>query len=164
MSAKTILIVDDSQIILKALSMKLRAHGYQVSTAADTASAIGTVRREKPDLIILDVNFPSDCWDGFGLMNWLRRMDEAKHAPVVIISGSDAGNYHQRCLEAGAAGFFLKPLDHEQLLATLRQALHQTEAEQAVVPLPSESTESPKADNRSNGPKLILMVEDDVSL
>src|SRR5215467_1987686 len=93
-SGKKILIVDDSVIILKTLSAKLRSSGYQVFTAADGSQAVSTVRRERPDLILLDINFPPDvghgggvAWDGFLIMNWLRRMDEAVNTPVVIITG-----------------------------------------------------------------------------
>ena len=164
MSSKTILVVDDSLVLLKALSIKLGAHGYKVVTVSDTASALGAVSKEKPDLIILDVNFPADSgWDGFGLMQWLQRMDQTKQTPVVIISGSDEGSYQERCRKAGAVGFFLKPLDYEQLLATLRDALHQAPEDQAFAPSPIEA-ESSASPERSNQPELILMVEDDVSL
>lgn len=161
---KTILIVDDNLVLLKALSMKLRSHGYHVLTAPDTASAIGMVRRNKPDLLILDVNFPTDSWDGFGLINWLRRMDQGRDVPVVIISGSDAGNYHERCLECGARGFFLKPIDHQALLATLRDALGQGAPEQKLVELPPELPDNCSTPRDESGPRRILMVEDDLSL
>lgn len=164
MNNKTILIIDDSLVLLKALSMKLRAHGYKVVTVADTASAVGAVPRENPDLIILDVNFPADSgWDGFGLMQWLRRIDQVKQTPIVVISGSDTGNYQERCRQAGAAGFFLKPLDYVQLLGTLREALHQTPEDQSVRPVTDlEPAEAPDA-VRNDRPELILMVEDDVA-
>jgi CheY-like chemotaxis protein len=96
---KKILIVDDSVIILKALSAKLRANGYQVFTAVDGSEAVSTVRRERPNLILLDINFPPDvahgggvAWDGLLIMSWLRRMDEALNTPVIIITGSDSAS------------------------------------------------------------------------
>src|SRR5213594_4756279 len=79
-TAKKILIVDDSIVILKTLSMKLKSSGYQVLTAADGATAVSTVRRERPDLILLDITFPPDvahgggvAWDGFLIISWLQR-------------------------------------------------------------------------------------------
>src|SRR6185436_18936059 len=82
---KKILVVDDSPIILKTLSMKLKSRGYDVLTAEDGSVAVSTARREKPDLILLDITFPPDVghgggvpWYGFLIMNWLMRMDEAK--------------------------------------------------------------------------------------
>ena len=83
MDKKKILIVDDSVIILKTLSMKLTVSGYQVLTATDGGTAVSIVRRERPDLIVLDISFPPDVghgggvpWDGFLIMNWMKRLDE----------------------------------------------------------------------------------------
>ena len=77
-----ILVVDDSQIILRILSDALKSKGYQVFTATDGAGAVSLVRKEKPDLILLDLFFPLDvayCGgglrDGFLIIEWLRRMD-----------------------------------------------------------------------------------------
>jgi DNA-binding response OmpR family regulator len=130
MSRRKILIVDDSIVILKALSMKLQANGYEVITAVDGSSAVAACRRDRPDLILLDINFPPDVphgggvpWDGFLIMNWLRRMDEAKDVPVIIITGADGAGYRERCLAAGAVGFLIKPIHQEELLGAIREAL-----------------------------------------
>src|ERR1017187_2997660 len=104
MSQKKILIIDDSLVVLKALSGLLQARGYSVLTAQDASVALLTVRREIPDLILLDINFPLDVgsggglgWDGFQIMGWLRRMDEAKEVPIIIITGDDPAKYKDRC-------------------------------------------------------------------
>src|ERR1041385_2273683 len=89
---KKILIVDDSVLVRKTLGMKLKSSGYDVLEAADGGTAVSTVRRERPDLILLDISFPPDVghgggvsWDGFLIMAWLQRMEEAKGIPVFII-------------------------------------------------------------------------------
>ncbi len=127
---KKILVVDDSFIILKTLSMKLKASGYAVLTASDGAEAVSAVRRERPDLILLDITFPPDvahgggvAWDGFLIMDWLRRMDEAKDTPIIIITSGDPAKYKERSFAAGAAGFFQKPINNDELLTTIRQSL-----------------------------------------
>ena len=81
---KKILIVDDNEVILKTLSLKLTSAGYAVLTAIDGSAAVAAARRDKPDLILLDLSFPPDVahgggvpWDGFLIINWLRRIDEA---------------------------------------------------------------------------------------
>src|SRR5579862_717833 len=109
MNRKKILVVDDSAIILKTLSMKLKAGGYDVLTAEDGAVAVATARRERPDLILLDLTFPPDVahgggvgWDGFLIIDWLRRMDEAKDIPVIVITGGDPERYRARSIAAGA--------------------------------------------------------------
>lgn len=129
-TGKKILIVDDSVIILKTLSAKLRSSGYEVSTALDGSEAVSTVRRQRPDLILLDINFPPDvghgggvAWDGFLILNWLRRMDEAVNTPVLVITGSDPAKYKDRCLAAGVSGFFQKPINNEELLSAISKIL-----------------------------------------
>lgn len=110
--------------------MKLKANGYEVLTAEDGAGAVGTVRREKPDLILLDLSFPPDVahgggvpWDGFLIMNWLRRMDEAQGIPIIVITGGDAAQYKDQALAAGAVSYFQKPIDNDELLGVIRQTL-----------------------------------------
>lgn len=123
-----ILVVDDSAVILKTLSFKLKSKGYDVFTALDGAEAVSTARKEKPDLILLDISFPPDVahgggvpWDGFLIMEWLRRLDELKRTPIVVITGGDPMEYEKRALDAGAVAFFQKPLDHDGLIDVIRQ-------------------------------------------
>ncbi len=130
MSRKKILVVDDSQLILKMMSMKLTASGYDVVTAEDGGDAVSAVRQERPDLILLDITFPPDVahgggvgWDGFLIMNWLQRMEEAKTIPIIVITGGDPAQYKDRALAAGAASFFHKPIDNDALLAVIQDIL-----------------------------------------
>jgi len=140
MSPKKILVVDDNAIILKTLTMMLKSNGYEVLTAADGAAAVSTVRREKPDLILLDITFPPDvahgggvAWDGFLIMSWLHRMDEAKGIPIIIITGGQEARLKERSLAAGAVDYFQKPIDNDQLLASIHLHLGEptTDAAQA---------------------------------
>ena len=126
---KKILLVDDDAIILKTTSMKLQSQGYAVITAADGAGAIHAVRKEKPDLMLLDLSFPPDVasggsvpWDGFNIISWLRRL-EWNNIPFIIITGGDPAKYKERSLATGAIAFFHKPLDHDKLLSLIEQTL-----------------------------------------
>ncbi len=130
MNRKKILVVDDNAVVVKTLSLKLKASGYDVLTAEDGSTAVSTARRERPDLILLDIGFPPDVahgggvgWDGFLIMDWLKRMDEAKRIPVIIITGSNAEETKARSMAAGAVGFFQKPVNNDELLAAIRKAL-----------------------------------------
>jgi CheY-like chemotaxis protein len=134
MDRKKILIVDDSAVILKALSFKLKSSGYDVLTAADGSEAMAAARSARPDLILLDISFPPDvghgggvAWDGFLIMDWMRRLDSARNIPIIIITGGDPAKYKERALAAGAVSFFQKPVDIEKLLAVIRQTLGETE-------------------------------------
>jgi CheY-like chemotaxis protein len=124
---KKILVVDDNEIILKTLSLKLQGAGYQAITALDGAEAVAAARKEKPDLVLLDIGFPPDVdgvpWDGFRVMEWLQRLDAAKRIPIIIITGSDDPKDKERAASSGAVAFFHKPIDHDDLLKVIRATL-----------------------------------------
>ena len=131
---KRILIVDDNPVLVKGLTNVLVEAGYEVLTAEDGAAAVSIARRERPDLMLLDITFPPDvahgggvAWDGFLIMTWIRRMEECQGIPIVIISGSDATQYRPRALKAGAVAYFQKPFEPTELVATIRQTLGDSE-------------------------------------
>jgi CheY-like chemotaxis protein len=132
-------------VILKSISMKLTANGYDVVTAEDGSEAVGAARRAKPDLILLDLSFPPDVghgggvpWDGFLIMDWLRRLDEAKDIPIIVITGGDPAQYKDRALAAGAVSFFHKPINNDELLTVIRQTLEKSQAEGPSSPAVSQ--------------------------
>jgi len=126
MNRQKILIVDDDAVVVKAMSMKLEPAGYEVVSAADGSEAISAARKEKPDLILLDVNFPADVnqsWDGFKVIAWLQRVDEAKGTPVIVISGGETAKFKTRALQAGAIAYLQKPVDNDELLGLVKLSL-----------------------------------------
>lgn len=134
--AKKILIVDDDAVIIKTTSAKLKSHGYAVVAALDAAEAMSAVRQDRPDLILLDISFPPDVahggnvdWDGFKIMAWLQRVDEAKDTPIIIVSGGDPAKYKDRSLNTGAVAFFNKPIDHDELLSFIAQVLRREDGQ-----------------------------------
>jgi CheY-like chemotaxis protein len=124
---KKILVVDDNEIIVKSLSLKLQGAGYQVLTALDGSEAVACVRKEPPDLILLDLSFPPDVggvpWDGFRIMEWFHRLDTVKKIPIIVITGSEDPKSKERATGAGAVAFFQKPLEHDYLLKVIRATL-----------------------------------------
>ncbi len=143
---KRILIVDDNRVVLKVTAAKLQDYGYEVHTAEDGGGAISKLREVKPDMLLLDLNFPPDIahgggvpWDGLLLLSWLRRMTEAEHLQVIAITGGDLPDYKERCLEAGVLDIFLKPLDIEALVAMIRRALREAPRVQDPAPAPARS-------------------------
>jgi CheY-like chemotaxis protein len=124
---KRILVIDDNEIILKTTSMKLQSAGYQVFTALDGSEGVSMVRREKPDLVLLDISFPADVtgvnWDGFRIMEWLHRVDETKKIPIIVISGVVEEKNKQRATSSGAVAFFPKPVNFDEMLKVIRATL-----------------------------------------
>lgn len=128
--AKTILVVDDNPIILRVMSEVLGKNGYRVLTAETGADTISILHKNRPDLILLDVDFPPDVGniaspfrDGFVIIDWARRMFHAEKIPVFIISSYDEQQYKSRAKEFGILTFFKKPLDNKDLLHAIRVAL-----------------------------------------
>lgn len=141
-AGKKILVVDDNLVVLKTISIFLKPRGYVVLTAATGSEALTLVRKEMPDLILLDLSFPSDASnisgpmvDGFLIIQWLRRMREAMDVPINIISVTEPEKYQDRARAAGVVACFHKPIDSNKLLEAIHEALDQT-----AVAMPSEGT------------------------
>ena len=131
---RKILVVDDNPVVLKAFELKLKALGFKVLTATEGATAVSIARSQRPDLVVLDINFPPDVgssglqWDGFNIMQWMHRFKEAAEIPVIIITSGDPAKFKERALAAGAVAFFQKPINNEEFLITVRRVLGQSAA------------------------------------
>ena len=112
-SRKKILVVDDNEVILKTISLKLQDAGFQIITALDGSEAVAAARKETPDLILLDINFPPAVegvpWDGFRIMDWFRRLDPAKIIPIIIITGTEDVKIKERAAVAAQWRFSTSP-------------------------------------------------------
>lgn len=136
MNPRKILVVDDDAVVLKTLAFKLKGGGYEVMTAVDGSEAVSKVRHERPDLILLDITFPPDvahggglAWDGFRIIEWLNRLEEAKGIPIIVITAGDSAKHKDRALSAGAVAFFNKPINNDELLDVIRQTLGENPVE-----------------------------------
>lgn len=128
MNREKILVVDDNPVILATLEMKLKAAGYEVLTAVDGTQAVSVARKARPQLILMDISLPEEAvagvqWDGFKIIEWLRRVEEAKDIPVIVITGGDSQKYKDRSLALGAIAFFQKPIDSQELLVVVKKTL-----------------------------------------
>jgi DNA-binding response OmpR family regulator len=120
MNGKKILIVDDDKDLLRGLSFRLRAHGYETVIATDGYSAISVAQKEKPDLIILDIGLP--VGDGFIVMERMGKSHSLALIPIIVLSARDSQINRERALKAGAMAFFQKPADNDKLLAAIKKA------------------------------------------
>lgn len=86
MGAKTILVVDDDRDLVASIKAYMEARGYKVNTAHNGIEARDELKRERPDLVVLDIMMDYDT-DGFNVAYKLRDEPETERIPVIIVSG-----------------------------------------------------------------------------
>jgi two-component system, OmpR family, KDP operon response regulator KdpE len=113
-----VLVIDDEAPILRALKINLTARKYEVSTAADGASGLAAMARERPDVLILDLGLPD--MDGTEVIRGVRGWSST---PIIVLSAWGQESQKVAALDAGADDYVTKPFGMDELLARLRAAV-----------------------------------------
>ncbi len=142
---RKILVVDDEAVLVETIAYNLEQAGYQVSTAADGASALEAVRREVPDLIILDIMLPE--MDGLEVCRQLRRETTTATTPIMMLTAKGDEIDKVVGLEVGADDYMTKPFGRRELMARVRALLRRSD----YVPVPKE--EPPAIDTAHEVPR-----------
>jgi len=116
-----ILVIEDDPVARADLEARLAANGYIVARAADAASALTVVNRERPDLILLDLGLPAG--DGFLVLERLRKIEAFAAIPVLVITSRSDAETRKRVEAMGVAPLLSKPVDTEVLLGAIRAGL-----------------------------------------
>ena len=87
MAMKSVLLVDDDNTILLGTGVRLKAMGYRVYTAKDAVSAISAVRKNEPDVVVLDISLPAG--DGFLVADRLQNLVGSAATPIIFIAASE---------------------------------------------------------------------------
>ncbi|MFL5805704.1 MAG: HD-GYP domain-containing protein [Roseiflexaceae bacterium] len=116
-----ILVVDDDPMIVDVLTRFLSREGYSVITAQNGVEALEQVRRQQPDLILLDVTMPE--MDGFTACRLLKDDERTALIPITMLTGLDDREHRMRGIEAGADDFLTKPFEQSILRARIRSQL-----------------------------------------
>jgi two-component system KDP operon response regulator KdpE len=126
-----VLVVDDEPAIRRLLRASLGVAGYEVIEAADAASAVALLAREKPDLVLLDLGLPDR--DGLDLVRDLRQAGD--RTPIIILSSRGEERAKVEALDLGADDYVTKPFGIDELVARIRAALRHRFHEQGTEPL-----------------------------
>lgn len=121
---KKILVVDDEPDLVAYLTALLEDHGFSVATAANGHEGLQKALAERPDLITLDITMPEES--GVRLFRSLQENSSTANIPVVIITGISRDFKHfieTRKQVRPPAAYFEKPVDRDELLATIRRLL-----------------------------------------
>jgi putative two-component system response regulator len=116
-----VLIVDDDPLNRKLMQRLLRVHGYEIYTAANGSEALYIVTREDIDLVLLDVMMPGI--DGFEVCRAIKKDEETRRTPVILLTALEDVETKIRGIEAGADDFITKPPNREELTARVRSLL-----------------------------------------
>jgi CheY-like chemotaxis protein len=119
---KTILIVDDQPVVLKVLAARLGAQGYRVVTAFGGRDGLTKARKERPDLVILDLMMPD--LEGGEVAQALREDEGTEKIPVIFLSGLVSSRENGAPAPGGKQGVMV-PKDHkpEELLSAVRRLI-----------------------------------------
>jgi CheY-like chemotaxis protein len=125
----TVLAVDDENDMLLITRMTLQDAGYRVLTALDGMHALESARRDKPDLILLDVLMPG--MNGFEVLERLRQDESTRNMPVVIVSVLTERERTRLVMDEGIEYYLVKPFDRQDLLDKVRRAIEGAEGRKA---------------------------------
>lgn len=106
MEDKRVLIVEDDDFLLQMYATKLDLEGFKVSEATTGIQALKVAQREKPDLILLDLNLPE--LSGFEVLEQLKRDDATKNMKVIVLTNYSQKDNIDRCIELGADDYLIK--------------------------------------------------------
>jgi two-component system KDP operon response regulator KdpE len=118
---KKILIVEDDPDVRLGMQLRLEANHYDTLVAGDVDSAVLEAQQHAPDLILLDLGIPGG--GGFAAMEHIRANPSLVVIPIVIVSGRTGPENRTRALNAGAKACLEKPVEDDELLAVVGQAL-----------------------------------------
>lgn len=128
MSAR-ILIVDDDAALIEGLRWYLEAEGFEILSASDGESAVETFRRERPDLVILDVMMPK--MDGIIVCETISSESDAL---IMMLSARDSDIDKVRALKLGADDYVTKPFNVSELVARIQALIRRRNRSQGPLP------------------------------
>jgi two-component system, cell cycle response regulator DivK len=118
----TILVVEDYEDMSLAMRLALENRGYRILEAADGAQAVEVAARERPEIILMDLQLP--VMDGLAATERIRANPDLSEVIIVAVTAHQEADYRARALAAGCNAFVSKPLDFEWLNDLLVSLVH----------------------------------------
>jgi DNA-binding response OmpR family regulator len=117
---KQILIIEDDERIAMALALRLKAAGYEATTTYDALTGLNAAVQNPPALVLLDISMPAG--DGFSVAEQIQTLVPTS-IPIIFLTASKKADFREKAKKLGAAGYFEKPYEAEELVGAIRQAL-----------------------------------------
>src|ERR1044071_4103401 len=140
MAAPSILVVDDQPINVQLLKRKLEREGIRIIAAYTGLEALEFVKKDKPDLILLDVMMPD--MDGIEVCQRLQASEETRGIPVIFITARTTKESKLEGLNVGAVDYITKPIDLDETLARVQTQLRFVQINRELVELQRRLGES----------------------
>ncbi len=121
MAEKKILLVEDNPVNRRLAEFLLRSQGYQVRAATNAQEAFDTIKAERPDLILMDVQLPG--MDGLEATRKLKEEPATRDIPVVAVTSYAMKGDREKALAAGCAGYITKPIDKDTFVQEVATVL-----------------------------------------
>jgi len=123
---RTVMIVDDSVTVRKVTSRLMVRQGFAVATAKDGVDALNQLQTLRPDVVLLDIEMPK--MDGFEVLRSVRRDQNLKDLPIIMITSRTGEKHKQRAMELGVNQYLGKPFQEAKLLATIEEVIESAKA------------------------------------
>ena len=130
---KKIIIVEDQPDVADLLEEMLSMDGYQLSKIHSSTGALGVIRAEKPDVVLLDIMMPDVS--GLEVLRFMQREPGLQQIPVVIVSAKTLPADIRTGLDAGATAYLTKPVDVNKLRRTVARVIRAAEDPNAELDL-----------------------------
>jgi len=118
---KKILLVEDNPVNRRLAEFLLRSQGYQVRAATNAQEAFDTIKAERPDLILMDVQLPG--MDGLEATRKLKAEPTTRDIPVVAVTSYAMKGDREKALAAGCSGYITKPIDKDTFVREVATVL-----------------------------------------
>src|SRR4029079_18009950 len=133
-----VLLVEDNEMNRDMLSRRLIRRGFEVIFAVDGKQGVDAARREKPDIILMDMSLP--VMDGWEATRCVKADDATRNVPVIGLTPQAMSGDREKALEAGCDDYDTKPVELDRLLSKIEALLSGGVSETIVAAKPTLST------------------------
>lgn len=118
---KTILIVEDNALNMKLFNDLLASQGFRTLQSSDGVSALETARRERPDLIVMDIQLPEVS--GLEVTKWIKEDEALRHIPVIAVTAFAMKGDEEKIRDGGCEAYVSKPISVKSFLGVVQKHL-----------------------------------------
>lgn len=118
---RSVLVIEDNEQNLYLVTFLLESRGYKVIAARDGVDGIAAANRDKPDLVLLDIQLPR--MDGYTVAHLLRDNPNLTETPIIAVTSYAMAGDREKALEAGCNGYIEKPINPDTFITQIERHL-----------------------------------------